>query len=105
MFQILRNNPAHGGCDGKTCSITLRDRHTVWISTQYNAAILDCQGKDLIVIPNAIFSYEPGECSTAIIDKNYLANSGAVSITFGKSGPVISSNRHFRGDRPWAQNP
>ncbi|MCI5048661.1 MAG: ComEC family competence protein [Aquisalinus sp.] len=105
LRSVLREMPAHGACRRSTCLINFSDAHRILIDTRQNVPSLDCAQATIFILPNAAHNQSEDICEATIIDRAYIARSGALSIRLREGSPDILTNRVFRGNRPWVQHP
>lgn len=86
-------------CDALSCVARL-DRGTVAVATDAMALADDCAVADVVVLVGEGHARCP---NTMVIDRRFLARSGAVAVWLEESGPRFATVADERGDRPWTR--
>lgn len=90
------------GCDKLGCTGILADGKTIALVLHRAAFAEDCTRADIIVTP----LFAPIGCAAPIvIDREKLKETGALTLSFGKTGTMMQSARAADEDRPWSPAP
>lgn len=85
-------------CDRLGCTIRAFDGRQVALARDKRALAEDCARADIVITPHAA----PPNCAAGlVVDRTFLARSGAVAIRLTAAGPVVRSARGSGGARPW----
>lgn len=89
-------------CDRIGCVGILPDGRSVSVVLGQAAFAEDCTRADIIVTP----LYAPPGCAASlVIDRERLRQTGAIVLTAGRAGWVITTARSVDEDRPWSPKP
>ncbi len=92
---------AHGSCDRDGCIAALPQGGTLGIVSNWSAFAQACTHAAVVVTAlNA-----PSDCQAQVFDRNRLAQTGAVGLTFDGSAWRAATDRSILEDRPWSPAP
>jgi competence protein ComEC len=94
-----RNSHAH--CDGDACIAALPAGHSLSVVSAPPAFEEDCMRAAILV--SALPA--PADCAAQAFDRERLALTGAVGLTWNGSRFAVSTDRSIQEDRPWSPAP
>ena len=93
---------AGGGCDALACVGRATNGSYVSVVSERAAFVEDCARAAMIVTP----LHAPSGCAAPIvIDRDRLAETGAIALRFREAGIVWTTARENGEDRPWSPKP
>ncbi|MDR7038004.1 ComEC/Rec2-related protein [Methylobacterium sp. BE186] len=87
-----------GRCDRLGCTLRAFDGRRIALARDKRALTEDCARADIVITSQVA---PPGCAAGLVIDRAYLARSGAVAIRLTGSGPIVSTARGLGGSSPW----
>ena len=91
-----------GGCDDLACIGRAVDGRYISVAQSRNAFIEDCPRVAIIITP----LHAPSGCAAPlVIDRDKLAETGAITLRFQDTGIVWTTARQSGEDRPWSPWP